>query len=164
MSANKYLPHVYVLPEDGANRQIANGFFLALTAGRSQRQFYVLEEAGGWNEVLQRFCNIYAAEMDRFPSRFMVLVIDFDNHLDRLEEARNRIPEHLMERVFILGVLSEPEGLRQDLGSYETIGLALARDCREGMESVWGHRLLRHNASEVARLQNRVRAFLFPAN
>ena len=25
---NKYLPHVYVLPEDDANRQIVNGFFL----------------------------------------------------------------------------------------------------------------------------------------
>jgi hypothetical protein len=26
MSANKYKPHVVVLPEDDANRQLANGF------------------------------------------------------------------------------------------------------------------------------------------
>ena len=28
MSVNKYLPHVLVLPEDDANRQLANGFLL----------------------------------------------------------------------------------------------------------------------------------------
>jgi hypothetical protein len=28
MSVNKYHPHVLVLPEDDANRQLANGFLL----------------------------------------------------------------------------------------------------------------------------------------
>lgn len=164
MSANKFLPHLFVLPEDDANRQIANGFFLALTTGTSQRQFYVLEEAGGWNEVLERFCSICAAEMDRIPARFMVLIIDFDNHLDRLEQVRNRIPEHLRERVFLLGALDEPESLREDLGSYETICPAIARDCREGTDSVWSHGQLRHNAPEVARLRDQIRTFLFPVD
>ncbi len=160
MSVNKYLPHVYVLPEDDANRQVANGFFL--DERLRQRQLYVLEEAGGWNEVLERFCSIHAAEMERVPGRFMVLLIDFDNKIDRLQSSRDRIPTHLRDRVFILGVLSEPEDLKHDLGSFETIGLALAKDCREETNATWGHRLLRHNGGEADRLRVQVRQVLFP--
>lgn len=162
MSANKYLQHVFVLPEDDANRQIANGFFLALATGQYQRQFNILETAGGWNEVLVRFNSSYAADMDIIPTRFMVLLIDFDNHLDRLEQARNRIPRHLHDRVFILGALGEPESLRRDLGSYEEIGLAMARDCREGTDTVWSHPHLQHNTQEIARLRHQICNFLFP--
>ena len=160
MSVNKYLPHVYVLPEDDANRQLANGFFL--DEFLSHRQFYVLEEAGGWNEVLERFCTIYASEMDKTPARFMILLIDLDNRIDRVESAKNRIPEHLKDRVFILGSMSEPEDLRRDLGSFETIGLAIAKDCRENTNTIWNHRLLRHNTAEINRLQAQVRPILFP--
>jgi len=160
MSVNRYHPHVYVLPEDDANRQIANGFLLL--EGLQQRQLYVVEEAGGWNEVLERFCSIYAAEMDKVPQRFMVLLIDFDNRIDRLQLARGRIPEHLKERVFILGALTEPEDLKHDLGTFETIGLALARDCRENANATWGHALLQHNSAEVDRLRIRIRPILFP--
>jgi hypothetical protein len=28
MAVNRYKPHIYVVPEDDANRQIANGFLL----------------------------------------------------------------------------------------------------------------------------------------
>jgi hypothetical protein len=63
--------------------------------------------------------------------------------------------------VFILGVLTEPEGLKPDLGAYETIGLAMAKDCREETETVWGHSLLRHNEKELHRLREDVHQFLF---
>jgi len=159
MSVNKYLPHVYVLPEDDANRQLANGFVLNV---RVQRQLYILEEAGGWNEVLERFCSIFAAEMDRFQERFMILLIDMDNKAERLELAKTRIPAHLRDRVFILGVLTEPEDLRHELGSFETIGLSLAKDCREETDATWSHRLLRHNAGEFERLRVQIRPILFP--
>jgi len=159
MSVNKYLPHVYVLPEDDANRQVANGFFL--DERLRQRQLYILEEAGGWNEVLERFCSIYAAEMDRVPERFMVLLIDLDNRIERLESAKGRIPVQLRDRVFVLGALTEPEDLKHDLGSFETIGLALAKDCREETNATWDHRLLCHNADEIDRLRIQVRRILF---
>jgi hypothetical protein len=162
MSVNKFLPHVHVLPEDDANRQMANGFYL--DEGLAHRQFYVLEEAGGWNEVLERFCSIYAAEMDRTPKRFMVLLLDLDDRLERLNWARERIPVRLRNRVFILGALTEPEDLKRDLGSFETIGRGAARDCREDTDTIWSHRLLLHNAEEFGRLRIQLRPILFPAS
>ena len=160
MSVNKYLPHVYVLPEDDANRQIANGFFL--DHGLHRRQFYVLEEAGGWTNVLDNFCSVHVLEMEKTPTRYMILAIDLDDNLGRLELAKSRIPEHLVDRVFVLCTLSEPEKLKPDLGSFETIGLGIARDCREGTNTVWGHRLLTHNATEISRLRDLVQPILFP--
>jgi hypothetical protein len=162
MSVNKDLPHVKVLPEDDANRQLAKGFQFEVDSNR-QRQMQVLSVAGGWNEVLNLFKDVHVKEMDRWPRRFMVFLIDFDNAEDRLRDAKARIPERLTDRVFILGVLSEPEDLKVDLGSYEKIGLAMAKDCREETGTTWGHDLLRHNSSELDRLREHVRPILFPS-
>jgi hypothetical protein len=161
MSVNKDLPHVHVLPEDDANRQLAIGFLLAISWNR-QRQMQVLSVAGGWREVLNLFEDVHVKAMDRWPDRLMVLLIDFDNVEDRLWDAKARIPERLTDRVFILGVLSEPEDLKADLSRYEEIGLAMAKDCREGTNATWGHGRLRHNAGELDRLRQHVRPILFP--
>jgi hypothetical protein len=161
MSVNKDLPHVQVLPEDDANLRLANGFHLEIDWNR-QRQMRVLPVADGWREVLNLFEDVHLGAMNRLPYRLMVLLIDFDHVEGRLWDAKARIPERLTDRVFILGVLSEPEDLKADLGSYEKIGLALAKDCREGTNTTWGHDLLRHNASELDRLRQYVRPILFP--
>jgi len=64
---NKYLPHLFVLPEDDANRQIANGFILSLNL--DTRKIQVLNEAGGWKKVLHNFNNTHAPNMlCRLPS------------------------------------------------------------------------------------------------
>jgi hypothetical protein len=160
MSVNKFHPHILVLPEDDANSGLANGFHMEIS---SIRQMQVLPVAGGWNEVLNQFESEHIAEMDRYSNRHMVLLIDCDGQEDRLDNARNRIPEHMRDRVFILGVLSEPEALRQDLGSLETIGMNLAKDCREEPDTTCSHHLLRHNAIELARLRQSVGEILFPS-
>jgi hypothetical protein len=160
MSCNRYQPHVLVLPEDDANRQLANGFLM--DGSLLIRNIQVLPEIGGWIEVLDHFKSDQVKYMDRYRNGFMVLLIDFDGKAERLRDAKKRIPERLAERVFILGALTEPEALKDDLGSYETIGLAMARDCREGTETTWGHDLLRHNAGELERLRENVRQILFP--
>ena len=160
MGVNKNLPHVLVLPEDDANRQLANGFRLQVDWNR-QRQMQVLPVAGGWNEVLNLFKAEHVMEMARCPDRYMVLLIDFDGHENRLKDAKAVIPEHLADRVFVLGALREPQDLRADHGSYETIGGAMAKDCREETDTTWGHHLLQHNASEIDRLRERVRPILF---
>jgi len=161
MSVNRGQPHVLVLPEDNANRQIAKAFHLDLHL--STRRLQVLPEVGGWTRVLDCFLSDHVPGMDRYPGRFMVLLIDFDGRAERLREAKARIPGHLTGRVFILGAWSEPEALRPSLGSYETIGLKLAEDCRQGTSTTWGHDLLRHNASELDRLREQVRPLLFPS-
>jgi hypothetical protein len=157
---NKHLPHLFVLPEDRANTQLTNGFQLEMDSTRLG-QMKVLEEAGGWRRVLEQFESVHAAFMDRCPNRFMVLLIDFDSSDTRLDDARNRIPERLRDRVFILGAWNEPEDLKRELGTYEEIGSAMARDCREETDTIWGHELLRHNAIELARMRDQVRPILF---
>jgi hypothetical protein len=162
MAVNRYLPHVLLLPEDDANSQIATGFHLQVSPVR-QRQMQVLLVAGGWNEVLNLFEAEHAMEMDRCPPRYMILLIDFDGVQNRLEAASARIADHLRDRVFILGALGEPEDLRKaGLGSYETIGRAMAEDCRNGTDTIWGHELLRHNVNEIGRLRQHVLPILFP--
>lgn len=104
--------------------------------------------------MLNSFELDHVAEMERNADRYMVLLIDFDGRPERLQDAKARIPAHLSEGVFVLGALSEPEALkRADLGSYETIGLAMAQDCRDETDTIWVHELLRHNASELDRLR-----------
>lgn len=160
MSPNKNRPHVLVLPEDDANKELANGFWLQVDWAR-QRQMQVLPVAGGWNEVLKRFKSDHVIEMDRYPDRFMVLLIDFDGKPRRLTIAKNAIPGHLADRVFVLGAWSKPEDLKAVLGPYERIGQAMADDCRKETDTTWGRNLLRHNASELERLRVRVRSILF---
>lgn len=161
MSLNKYQPHLFVLPEDDANRQMAKGFLR--DPSLSIRKIQVLPEAGGWTQVLERFKSDHIVGMDQYPNRFIVLVIDLDGLVERLGNVKTEIPSRLSGRVFILGSLSTPEDLKQaGLGSYESIGMGLAKDCREGTNTTWGHKLLQHNANEVARLRKSVRPFLFP--
>jgi hypothetical protein len=112
MSVNKNLPHILVLPEDKADSQLANGFHLEVDPAR-QRQMQVLPVAGGWIEVLDRFKADHTIEMERYPTRFMVLLIDFDGKEDRLDKAKEVVPNDLKERVFVLGVWGEPEDLRK---------------------------------------------------
>lgn len=156
---NKEVPHVLVLPEDDANRQLANGF--RLDPLLDDRRMQILQVAGGWGEVLDRFKEDHVPEMDKYATRFMVLLVDFDNKENRLDMVKTVIPDRLKERVFILGAWSQPERLRQALGSYESIGLKMAKDCRDGTEETWTHNLLRHNAGELDRLREHVRPILF---
>ena len=84
---------------------------------------------------------------------FMVLLIDFDTHLDRFEQISQKIPATLKDRVFILGAFDDPEDLKKNrMGSYEAIGEKIANDCRDGTNTIWEHPLLVHNVQEVARI------------
>lgn len=161
MSVNRHRAHVLVLPEDDANRQIANGFLLdpAIQA----RAIQVLEVAGGWKMVADSFEKDHIRGMSKNPNRSMVLLIDFDEHLEeRTEFIRGKIPVDLADRVYVIGARNEPEDLRAaGLGSYETIGQNLAKDCRDGTDVTWSHDQLKHNGAELGRLRAGVRPFLF---
>ncbi len=162
MSVNKHQPHVMVLPEDDANKDIANGFQLEMDQ-QYQRRIQILSVARGWIHVLEVFERDHVQDLQRYPNRYLVLVIDFDDVAGRRAAAETRIPAHLRDRVFIVGTRTEPEDLRRESRlSYEAIGQDLARDCRQGTTTVWDHPLLADNRTELARLSERVRAILFP--
>ena len=150
MTANRFNPHLLVLPEDDANRQIANGF-----CGRfGTRQIQVLPEARGWPGVCRTFEDDYVPYMRKYPAAFIVLIVDFDGRPDRADEVRKVIPGDLASRVFVLGASSEPEALRTaGLGHLERIGDAMASDCPPGPGGIWSHLLLAHNRAEIARFQ-----------
>lgn len=159
---NNYKPHVFVLPEDDANRQLANGFLL--DPFLSPRRVQVLEPAGGWLRVLDRFLADNVVGMDLYEKRLVILLIDFDHDAERRDKVDDQIPARLTDRVFVLGVWTEPEALRRAIGErYESIGRKMARDCREGTSDIWDHQLLRHNAAEIARLRESIKPFLFQA-
>jgi hypothetical protein len=152
--ANKYLPHVHVIPEDDANRQIALSLLLEL--GLNPNRYQVFPPARGWSHVIKSFELDHVANMDRFPEQFIILLIDFDEDTSRLEYAKSRIPPNLADRVFILGAWSQPEDLKKQFGSFDNIGAALAQDCQKQTSAIWSHPLLQINATELDRIQTLV--------
>jgi hypothetical protein len=161
MSTGKYRRHVLVLPEDQANSDIANGFLLYQL--HDPRAIDVLPPAGGWSRVRDEFVATHIAEMRRRPLRYMVLMVDFDGHDDRLNAVQGVVPPDLADRVFVVGAWSNPEALRVAAGcSLEKLGCKLAVECCDGSRDAWNHELLRHNAPAVARMTTLLRPFLFP--
>lgn len=158
---NKYKPHVLLLPEDDADRQIANGFLVH--AAVAQRSIRVLPPAGGWTVVRDSFPREHNAHMIRLPHRVMVLLIDFDGKgAPRLEDVLSKVDPRIVDRVFALGAQGTPEQLRSNLGrDYESIGKELAEECVRGTNSLWTHPLLAHNSPERSRMLARVRPLLF---
>ncbi len=168
MGVNKYQDHVLVLPEDDANRQIANGFIV--NSNVNEPAIQVLPLADGWGKLVDKFKGDHVSKMRRFPKRMMVLLIDFDRQGERLSYVNSQIPEDLQDRVFILGVLSDPEALKRikkkfesiGTGKLEQIGDTLANDCsNDNTNGLWGHDLLKHNKTELDRMIKSVKPFLF---
>jgi len=162
MSINKYHKHLLVLPEDDANRQIANGFLLDSTL--NARAIQILPPAGGWTKVMDSFINTHVSGMYQYQDRMILLLIDFDQDEKRLDYLKNEIPNDMKERVFVLGTLSEPEELKKNianLNTFEAIGKALAQDCINETDKIWGHDLLKHNRNELDRMISSVKPFLF---
>jgi hypothetical protein len=152
---------VIVLPEDDANRQIANGFLLDPSI--KLRNIQVLQPAGGWGKVLDSFLNDHIAELRKWPQRHLVLLIDFDDHVEeRTQQFVHQFPEDVRDRVFLLGAKGEPEPLRKQCrDSLENIGKELAGECYRDETNLWNHQLLSHNAAERVRLNVKVKTILF---
>jgi len=158
---NKYVPHVFVLPEDDANSELANGFLLHEEL--DQRAIQILNCVGGWAHVREKFEEDHINAMRRFPLRHMILLVDFDDRANRFQAMIENVPDDLRHRVFVVGVSSEPEDLpRANLGTNETVGYQLAQECFEESRTTWKHELLKHNVPELDRMAQSLRPFLFP--
>jgi hypothetical protein len=160
---NRFQDHLLIIPEDDANRQIAIGFLTSYHLPASgARRIEVRDPAGGWGKVFDDFDEIHVHEMEKYPHRYMVLLIDFDGQPNRRAEVRGRIPPEIIDRVFILGTRSNPESLRREVKlSFERIGEELAKDCSNNSNAIWGHALLQDNLEDVIRLREHVRSILF---
>jgi hypothetical protein len=160
VSANQERPHVDVLPEDKANESIATGFELVC----STRQYKVMPIAGGWKKVLEIFLETYQSLMKRYPQKNFVMLLDFDNKFPtRLDEIKSGIPTDLIDRVFVIGVLSEPEKLKTSLNHLrlDKVGETLAEECRDNRSQLWEHKLLIHNQPEINRMPPIIKEILF---
>lgn len=153
MAVNKYTDHVLIFPEDDANRQLANGFVIRPEINQSAVD--IRSVSGGWGKAFDSLQANLRSLRD-YPARRIVLLIDFDgNYEERLEKFRELVPTDLVDRVFLVGVLTEPEPLRADLGcSLEVLGGRLARDCEDHTQSDWNHELLAHNQAELQRMRD----------
>jgi len=160
MSINKYQPHILVLPEDRANSEMATGFLL--NSKLNERSIQVLPFVRGWKTVVEKFTDDFAPTMRQYSGRTVVLLIDFDEDENRFDYVGQKIPEDLKNRVFVLGVLSEPEKLKNSLRkSFEEIGEALSTECSDNTDALWKHDLLKHNKTELDRMIFSVKPFLF---
>jgi hypothetical protein len=165
--SNKYKPHLQVLLEDDANRQIFSGF--EKNSAIRGRVIERLPLAGGWAKALtQAVSRETFLSLQAYPQRRLLIVIDFDERTaeQRLRKLISELDTQIKNRVYVLSVFSTPEGLKSDLGhpSLESIGQALAQSCIDNTpfeQSLWAHELLKHNESELARLRTDVKSFLF---
>lgn len=164
MSVNREKPHVLVLPEDDANREIANGFLKSLSLQYPHRMD-ILPPAGGWPAVRDSLSRKYVAYLRKYGDAHLILLIDFDNQVQqRMSQFTSHIPADVQDRVYLVGTLDEPEKLRKALNrilTQEGIGKTLADECGSGISYLWVHPHLAHNAGAHQRLSLTVRSILF---
>lgn len=158
---NRYERHVYVIPEDDADRQIADGFVDHL--GVDDRRIKVMPLGGGWRSVLETFQDEYIQTLRNYSLAHVVMLIDFDDQVEkRRAEFEQAIPDDLKARVFVVGAKHNPETLKAARKtSFEKIGESLANDCDAGTTEHWDHEELQHNDAERQRLVRTVKPFLF---
>ncbi len=155
MSANKYQPHLLVIPEDDANRDIVTGFRGHLSV--ESHQIQVENVAGGWTDARDVFVKEHVSGMRKYDKRHVLILIDFDEQEDRFDQVWSKIPEDLRGRVFIMGCQDEPERVRASTGlTKEKLGEALAEACSNGTDDVWGHEILAHNLPELQRMRTTI--------
>ncbi|HEX5446772.1 MAG TPA: hypothetical protein VFW87_23340 [Pirellulales bacterium] len=152
---------MYVLPEDDANRQLADGFVLHHQVKEARVQ--VMPPAGGWSTVLQTFQDEYLPRLGGYPQAHVVLLIDFDGQIEsRRSRFAEGIPEELKPRVFVIGMKDTPEALKAALRQgFEQIGARLADDCGVDSAGLWDHDQLSHNEGERQRLVQTIKPILF---
>ena len=134
---NRYASHVYVIPEDDRDRQLADGFVLHHQVKDARIQ--VVPPAGGWAKVLETFCDEYVPKLRDYPKSHIIMLIDFDNHVEeRTALFDAEIPAEFKSRVFVIGSSNEPETLKKSLKlGYEEIGRRLADDCAADTAQYW---------------------------
>jgi hypothetical protein len=151
-----------VISEDNANREIANGFRLVVE--KNARQFWINKSARGWLNGRQELVAMSEStgHLQKYKSSNAALIVDFDGKRERGSEIKQMVAEGVRDRVFVIGVLTEPEKLRNVTGmKFEQLGSQIGEGCKGSSIGFWQHDLLVHNIEEIRRLSGAVRDIFF---
>lgn len=160
MAVNKHIPHLYVIPEDDANRQMAVGFEKDYRVRGNA--FQVVAPAGGWRKAIDKLKTQYFELLELNVKSHVLVLIDCEGDADRISNAMAEVPIQIKDRVFIIGTLSEPEVLKASLKTpIEKIGEMVVEDCFDSTHKIWMHDQLKHNAPEVSRLKTTLFKIVF---
>lgn len=162
MSPNRYQPHLLVIPEDKANQDIVNGFLLHVEY--NARQLQVLGFANGWLKGKDKLLELSEDNLAKNKNAHALLLIDHDGDPDRGFNIKAQISDDVKDRVFVIGVLSEPEKLKSANQKYERIGGLIADGCKNNNSDFWQDGLLVHNLKEVQRLSEAFHDLFFPGS
>jgi hypothetical protein len=159
-AVNKYKPHLYVIPEDDADRQIVNGF--AFHHGITSGSLQVMPIAGGWAKVIETINDEYVPKLRNSTHAHVLGVIDCDEDTERIPSELAKFPDELRDRIFLLGPFDEPEAFKKALNKqFQVIGELLANECYSGEFEIWNHEHLAHIANEIQRANGRLNPVLF---
>ena len=161
MSVNKYKPHLYIIPEDSVDRQLANGFVLHYEVNG---EVQIINESGGWPKVIDAIMNVYVPILRRYRYAHVIGIIDCDNWENRIQKKLDQFPDDVRDRIFLLGFIKDPEKFKESvpISSYEKIGEKLAEECFEDSLELWNHEHLKHISSEIERAKSSLRPIIFP--
>jgi hypothetical protein len=163
MSVSKYKPHLYVVPEDKADKDFAVGFELdpRLVVG----SFQVMPLAGGWLKVLDLIRDEYIPKLQKNQFSHVLGIIDCDGDHERIENELAKFPDEVAGRIFLLGAIQTPEVFRQKIGDKsERIGERMAEECFNASYDLWAHEDLEHVSNEIQRAKDVLRPIVFAAN
>jgi hypothetical protein len=160
MAVNRLIQHLYIIPEDDANRQMAIGF--ERDDRVRPRAIQIVAPAGGWMKALERLKKDYFDLLRKNRKTHVMVLIDCDDEADRIKDALANVPTELKDRVFILGTLNEPEVLKKSLSiPLEEIGALVAEECFDGDRGFWQHHQLHHNSEELSRIEQALYHIVF---
>lgn len=156
---NKFKPHLFIVPEDDADRQIAVGFQMHLEAnGRMQ----IVDVAGGWLKVVNVIKDEYVPLLNNNPNTHVLGIIDCDKDADRIAEQLKTFPAGIRNRIFLLGVNENPQEFKRSTKMhFAQIGEKLADECYKDELDLWNHEMLSYSSIEALRAKNALRELVF---
>jgi len=162
LSVNKFKPHLLILPEDQAVKDVVVGAVESIRV-KPAANLSIEKLLGGWRKLKDRLpeCEKY---LGQYPEGRLLFIIDLDRDPKRPKEVQAWIQGEFADRIFLLSSFHEPEALQRELtGSLEMIGGTLVDDCPDDQSEAWAHSHLEHNKPELERFMASCRPILFDA-
>ena len=156
---NKFKPHLFIVPEDDADRQIAVGFQMHLEA---KGEMQIVDVARGWLKVVGVIKDEYVPLLKNNLNSHVLGIIDCDKDVDRIAEQLENFPEDIRNRIFLLGVNENPQEFKRSAKMhFAEIGEKLADECYKDELDLWNHEMLSYSSSEALRAKDVLRELVF---